>query len=184
MPKVNYLSPANKDFSENYKTQIRDIWFRSGKLSAGRLLTRIKPDPEAGRKPALATLQKWITEEFTPFGDELDQQVNKELEDRLVKEKVEMLSRHAETGKEVQNIALEWLRTNRDNLNAIAAARLLFAGADLERMSLGIPKALESMMQMKDEDILKRIQDIISRSPTFIEPNIPPEFEEEVIEEE
>jgi len=184
MPKVNFLSPAKKDFNETYKLEVRNIWFRSGKKSAGSILGMISPDPEARRKPSLETMKKWIAEEFRPFADDLDQQVNDELAARMIREKVEMLDRHAETGKEMQNIALTWLRNHEDDINAIAAARILISGIDIERASKGIPKALEKMMQMKDEDIVKRIQDIISRSPTFVEPNIEPEVAEEIISEE
>lgn len=168
-------------FSELYKNTIRNQWFRMGKPGAKRLLIAIDADPEAGRKPSTFTMQKWIAEDFIPFAEQLDQQVNDELNNRLVMEKVEMLMRHTETAQEMQNISMEWLKAHKDNLNAISAARLLVSGIEIERMSRGIPKALEKLANMKDEDLMKRIQDIVSRAPTEIQQL---ELSDEIIDEE
>lgn len=159
-------------FNENYRDYVRAAWLRTGKKSAANLYTIIDPDEEGGRKPTIETLKHWIVEDFRPYAEELDKQVTDKMNDLYVLEKVEMMKRHAETGKEMQNIALDWLRTHKDEINAIAAARILISGIDIERASKGIPQALQKMMQMKDEDIMKRIEDIVSRSPTVIEANV------------
>ena len=166
-------------FNENYKDYVRTVWLRTVKKSAANLYTIIDPDEENGRKPTLLTLKHWITEDFRSYAEELDRQVEDQINATYILEKVEMLKRHAETGKEMQSIALEWLRKNEDNLNAVAAARILVSGIDIERASKGIPQALQKMMQMSDENILKRIEDIVSRSPTVIEPNVEEDSNEE-----
>lgn len=175
------LEENDARFSDDYKTSIRNQWFRMGKPGAKRLHIAIPIDPQAGRKPDFRTLYIWVREDFKPFAEQLDQQVNDELNNRLVMEKVEMLMRHTETAQEMQNISIKWLRDNAERLNAISAARLLVSGIEIERMSRGIPKALEKLANMKDEDLMKRIQDIVSRSPTTIESM---ELSEDIIDEE
>lgn len=168
-------------YNKDYKDQIRTIWFRMGKPGAKRLYIAIDPDPTTNRKPGFETVQRWIKDDFKPFAEQLDTAIQDELNNRLVMEKVEMLMRHTETAQEMQNISIEWLRLHKDDLNAISAARLLTAGIEIERMSRGIPKALEKLANMKDEDLMRRIQDIVARSPVTIEPA---ELPEDIIDEE
>lgn len=169
------LGLDNEHFSDAYKTELRLQWFRMDKPGAKRFYIAIGTDPVTGRKPHFETVQDWITKDFKPFAANLDEQIQDEMNNRLVAEKVEMLERHTATAREMQNLSIEWLRLHKDNLNAISAARLLVSGIEIERMSAGIPKMLEKLANMKDEDLMKRIQDIVSRSPTTIEPMELPE---------
>lgn len=175
------LDDLQDHYTQEYKNSIRTQWFRMGKPGAKRLHISIESDPITRRKPRFETIQKWIAEDFKPFAENLDTQIQDELNNRLILEKVEMLMRHTETAQEMQNISIEWLRIHKDDLNAISAARLLTAGIEIERMSRGIPKALEKLANMKDEDIMRKIQDIVSRSPTTIEPM---ELSDEIIDVE
>lgn len=153
----------------DYKTYVRVAWFRMGKPGAEKLQRAIDPEPVSKRKPHIQTLYDWIRKDFKPFAEQLDQQIQDEMNSRLILEKVEMLQRHTTIAQEMQEVSLEWIRSHANDLNAISAARLLTAGIEIERMSRGIPKAMEKLANMKDEDIMARIQDIISRSPTQIE---------------
>ena len=92
-----------------------------------------------------------------------------ELEGRMVQEKVEMLYRHGEIGREMQNMALGRLRNmNVEDISANSVVRFLIEGVRIERESVGVPQALEKMLNSTDEDILNRIEKITEESQAEI----------------
>jgi hypothetical protein len=106
-------------------------------------------------KPAEGTLRQWIKDSFEERAAVLDKQLANEIEGRLIQEKVEMLYRHGEIGRTMQNRALEKLETVEiEDLPTSAAVRLLVEGVRIERESVGLPQALEKMINSSDEDIM------------------------------
>jgi len=119
------------------------------------------PDDWGERIPTTHTLGIWMRGEmFQSQATELDKQVSTELEARLVKEKVEMLTRHADIGVKMQDLAIDYIEHNSDQLSSNAYVRLLIEGIRIERESKGIPQALEKMMSRTDEELLEEVREL------------------------
>ena len=147
-------------FSDDYKYQTFLLWYNSGRPAATKLRQMI-PANWGDDIPTTHTLGLWIRgEKFQSQADGLDKQVSIELESRLVKEKVEMLSRHSELGVYMQNMAKDYLEENESSLSANAAVRLLIEGIRVERESKGIPQALEKMMNKTDAELLEEVKSL------------------------
>jgi len=157
-------------FTDHYKAELFTIWYNAGKPNSVSLYNMIPPEKVSGEIPSQSTLVDWIRDEFTEKADELDRQVMEHVGARLVAEKVEMLRRHADTGKEMHRMATEWLETNAGELTASTAIRLLVEGVRIERESAGLPEALKKMMSMNDEDLLEEVQMMLSNAPASILP--------------
>lgn len=153
-------------FTEEYKSTVFYTWYNLGKPTATRLQKALDPDPSSGEIPASTTLHKWI-KEFQERADFLDLQIQEELENRIIKEKVEMLRRHADLGQKMQTMAMDYLKRveeNKEDLKVPNAIRLLVEGIRIEHESRGIPSALEKMINKSDEDLLKEIESIMTRA--------------------
>lgn len=160
--------PSN--YNSEYKEKIFLEWLNLGQ-PGGRVLQRhIPTDPLMANVPVIETLQRWIQEEWMERADIINAQVKDELEGRIVKEKVEMLSRHAEIGKEVTDKALEYLRDNEFTTSA-NALRALVEGIRIEKESRGIPDALEKMQSTSDEKLAKEVYELLEKGQITIEPN-------------
>jgi hypothetical protein len=151
-------------FSDDYKYQLFLLWYNNGRPSAKRLKLLI-PVEWGEDAPTAQTLQGWIHgERFKDWASNIDNQVSNELEARLVKEKVEMLSRHAELGVRMQTMAMGFLDENESNLSANAAVRLLIEGIRVERESKGVPQAVEKMMNKSDDELVEDIHKLLKDS--------------------
>lgn len=160
----NFIEGINKSsFTDEYKNSVFMLWYRAGRINPTALGGIIPPSPE-GKKPTRITLGHWL-DEFRPRADELDEVVKDELDGRLVKEKIEMLNRHADIALEIQEKALEYLRSDDSDLNAASAVRMLIEGVRIEKESRGIPKILSKMASMSDDDLLKKAEALLLRSP-------------------
>ncbi len=159
-----------QEYSEAYKDELFQIWFKNRRPSGRRLLNMI-PEDWADDTPTAITLTKWITGEggFNDRAVILDRHLQDEIEGRLIQEKVEMLYRHGELGRKMQNKALEKLDTlEPGDLSSSAAVRLLVEGVKIERESVGLPQALEKMMNATDEELLDRVEKLIPESQAEI----------------
>lgn len=155
---------TRQQYSETYKDDLFLIWFQK-EQPAAHILWQMIPE-EWGKKPSAATIRDWIREIFAPKAEILNMRMKEDLEDRMVKEKVEMLYRHAEIGRKMQKKALERLDTIADDeLNANASVRLLVEGIRIERDSVGLPQALEKMLNKNDEDLLAEVERLIGEAP-------------------
>lgn len=148
---------ASQWFSDDYKYQVFLLWYNSGKPSAQETWNRI-PESWGNNKPNAATVGGWIkSEKFQEQAKALDESVVREIEARMVKEKVEMLSRHADIGFDIQNLAMEKIMEKQDELTSNALVRLLIEGIRIERESRGIPQAIEQMVNKTDDELLEEI---------------------------
>lgn len=161
----NFIEGINKSsFTDEYKNSVFMIWYRAGRVNPVTLYGIIPLSPE-GKKPTRVTLGHWL-DEYRPRADELDELVKDELDGRLVKEKIEMLNRHADIALEIQGKALDYLRDKeKSDLNAASAVRLLVEGIRIEKESRGIPRILSKMAGMTDDDLLKKAEELLLRSP-------------------
>lgn len=168
MPNMtNPIALAKPSYSENYKESVFLLWYKSGKPGVHRLRDLLAPD-DFGNIPSATQLGQWIREDFSLRASMLDEQVRRELEQRLVKEKVEMLTRHANVAKQLQQKALEILN-EAEHISPPQAIRLWVESVRIERESSGIPAALEKMIDKSDEELLDELQSLIEKSPTKID---------------
>lgn len=158
---------VQRAFSDSYKNDLFLIWYNNKQLAAKRLWDMIPED--WGNKPAVDTVRTWIKDIYRPRAEDLDKRLAQELEGRLVQEKVEMLYRHAELGRKMQKKAMDCLDLiDPKDLSANAAVRLLVEGTGLERASVGMPQAIEKMVNASDEDLLNRVQELAKESQAEI----------------
>ncbi len=154
-------------YPEDYRNDVFLIWYNSGKPSPSKLRELLSNDPYV---PDISTLSRWISQHFRERAKMLDEEINEVIIDKTVSEKIEMLERHTKTAVEMQNIALEYLREHKDELNPYNAIRLLVEGVRIERESRGIPEALKKMTELSDEKLLEEIKKLLSDGQSYIEP--------------
>jgi hypothetical protein len=148
-----------------YKEKIFYLWYNKGQ-PGGKALREILPvsdldDYNLNQLPSVHTLYSWIRDDFIPRAYEMDRKVGDQLDHEMIKQKVEMLKRHAEVGTEMQNLALDHLRMYKDDLDSATAVRLLVRGVEIERDSRTIPKALEMMASKSDEELVAEVKKLI-----------------------
>ena len=157
-----------QQYSDSYKNDLFLLWWKNQKPFSKRLWQMI-PEDWDGSKPAVTTVERWVREIFVSRAETLDNRLAQEMEGRLVKEKVEMLYRHAEVGRKIQKKALDCLdKIDPSDLSSNSAVRLLVEGVRIERDSVGLPQALEKMMSASDEDLLERVQKLTKESQAEI----------------
>lgn len=167
---VNTPKFKRRPFSSQYREKVFYIWFNHGKPGAHSLLPYISGDmDEWGRIPTLSLLSQWITDDFKPRAEKLDQAIKEKLDALVISEKVEMLKRHADLGTRMQNIAINYLNENLDELSAPAAVRLLVEGVRIERESRGIPAALDKIRDMSDEQLMEQIKGLMTGANVSLE---------------
>lgn len=155
-------------WDDNYKELAFRMWWEKGRPN-NRELHMMLPENEEGNKPPAITLQNWIYDSFKKRAISLDEQVMEELDETSVALKVEMLQRHTEIGKELQNMGLKALRNLDEELLPATATKLVKEGVRIERDSIGIAKALEKLVALSDEELLKEVADLLETSPGKLE---------------
>lgn len=161
---------SGNEYTEAYKLQVFQIWYARGKPTAKHLMGLMEADPIRGDKPSYETLNGWIFQEFAPHAEQLDAEVVHRMEALAVEEKVAMLRKHTEIAIEMQEMALKYLREHQNDLKVPNAVRLLVAGIEGERASRGIPQALEKMIDLSDEQLVKQLTDLVVSGSVEIEP--------------
>jgi len=145
---------GEEKYSDNYKTNLYYLWYNAGKPSANTFLLSMPNDE--GRYPAKATLNIWI-QQWKKDCLDMDEKAIQEIEDKVIADKVEMFQRHSEVGREMQTMALDWLRLNKDKLTPGTAVRMLVDGVEIEQATAGVSDAIKKMLQMSDEDLKDEI---------------------------
>jgi len=156
------------EYSEEYKRDVFYLWFNNKQPAIARLYEMI-PE-EWGKKPTLSTLRVWGSNDFVPKANRMNREMSEQLEKQAIQEKFEMLKRHGVIGREMQNMALDALRKIGDegDLGEHAAVRMLVAGVEMERDSVGVPQAIEKLLNQSDEDLLEEVQKLIGESEAEI----------------
>ena len=163
-------TPTDRAFPQPYIEKVFRIWYERGKISAKQLLRFIPASlDEWGRIPSHSTVESWLEDFFVPRAKELDDEVKRQLDALVIKEKVEMLKRHAEVGVAMQNMSIEYLNEHRDEISAPAAVRMLVEGIRIERESRGIPAALDKIRDMKDEELMEEIKQLVTGAGVKLE---------------
>lgn len=164
-----------------YKDLVFVVWYKSGKTNARHLWGLIPNDEIYFKgKPTVNTLQNWINNDFPERAAVLDDQVMAEINGRMIAEKVEMLNRHAEIGKEMVTMSARYLKDHEDELTINSATRLLVAGIEIEQDSRGISSTVKKIAQMSDEQLEAEIKRLLLSAPVEFE--APESIEEEIDE--
>ena len=152
-----------ENYPSDYKEKVFYIWFNHGKPIEARLLLLIPDDLDNyHRIPSVSCLKMWIDKEFVPRARMLDDLIRKEMDSKVIAEKVEMLQRHAKIGKQMQDMAIKWFNTDgNDMMTAPAAARLLVEGIRVERESVGVSTILDKIIHLSDEDLQSEVEKIL-----------------------
>ena len=163
--------PKIHSFPEEYKNEIFMIWYNEQKPNANNLFTILPPEKFSDAVPTEGTITSWINTIFKPRAKLLDEQVMAELEGRMVKEKIEMMERHADISTKMQDIAIEYFDSIdiQDKLTPSTATRLLIEFIQIERESRGLPQAMSKMINKTDEELVKELEKIIDQSPSRLE---------------
>jgi hypothetical protein len=148
-------------FTDAYKEQVFWIWYKAGKPSAANLMPLLPPS-EQNLIPAEGTMLNWLIN-FRKQAVAIDEQVHLEMVEITKKERVEMLNRHAEAGKEMQETALEYLRNNKEKLGPGSAVRLWVEGLRVERESRGLPSLVAEINKTSDEDLMTMMEKLLQK---------------------
>jgi len=156
-------------FSNHYKEELFLLWYAEGKLPATRFRKIIPPDI-AGNTPSLNTLGHWMTEgsNWRKRADVLDDEVKNQIEAYAIAKKVEMLTRHSDVGKELQEAGANYIREHLDQLKPSTAIRMIVEGVRIEQNSRGIGTAFKEMVEMPDDELTSKIEELIDRSKVEI----------------
>lgn len=153
------------DYDQEYKVALFYDWYNAGRPSITKFYPQVKEDAQ-GIRPSKETVRHWIYEDFKEQADFLDKQITDEMNRRMIEVKIEMLSRHAQLGLDLQTRALDELR-NIDKLSEAGAIRLLEFSVKLEHECRGIPEMLSKIAKMKDNDLMKEINELVTKSSTL-----------------
>lgn len=153
--------PDTDQFSDDYRMQVYLTWYNRGKPNAERLHRMLDNDPSCDMKPAVVTLQLWIRDRFIPHAMELDDQVADQVDQAMIQQRIEMANRHAEIGRELQELGLQYLREN-DIKTDKAALTALIKGVEIEREALTLPTdMLAKLDRMTDDDLLEQVTHLL-----------------------
>jgi len=160
MPRFLQHRPTS-NYTQTYREQVFIIWWKAGRPNITKLYNMI-PFSDDGEKPSRVTLKNWVDEDFTPKADEMDLEFYAKVEDAAMEEKAQMLQQHADIGLEMRNMAVEYLREHKDELNANSAIRLMIEGVRIERDSRGLPDALRKIASKTNDELLGELQRLLA----------------------
>ena len=156
-------------FSNHYKDELFLLWYAEGKPST-RSFHKITPPDPAGQRPAVSVLKYWMTKDsaWRRRAEILDDEVKHQIEAYAIAKKVEMLTRHSDVGKELQEAGAKYLKENLDKLKPSTAVRMIVEGVRIEQNSRGIGTAFKEMVEMPDEELTSKIESLLERSKVEI----------------
>lgn len=132
-------------YSEDYKSTLFLAWYRGNRpKDVGKIIV----SDERGETPARDTVLSWMRKENWGYrADTLDAEVKRRVENEAIYEKVEMLKRQADYGKQLQILGFEFFVANGIEKEA-TALQMIKIGAELEKNTRGLPQALEKIANM------------------------------------
>lgn len=162
MRKVEITDTRTVPYTDVYKEKTFIAWYSAGCPSGERLLLCI-PKDELGREANIDVVKRWMKNEgWRERADILNQQVAREIEQRAVEARVEMLNRQAEVGKKLQQLGMDFFDDHYLDKPG-EAIRAIVDGAALERSSRGLPDALLKVAEMKDEQLSSVLANLLNK---------------------
>lgn len=147
-------------FSDEYKSTLFLAWYRAG---CPKNYTKIIVEDEYGNTPSKITVGNWARKENWKYRAEvLDREVKKRIEDAAIHEKVEMLKRQAEYGKQLQEKGFEFFEDHGITKEA-TALQMIKIGVEIERNTRGLPQALAKIAQMDNITLAETATKLLSQ---------------------
>lgn len=167
------IKPGHTIYSEDYMTYVFRFWYNNGKRGAIYVVDNIpiSVDWVTGKVLTTRSVNNWLCNDFVEYAEKLDQEVVKSLDEALVKERIEMLTRQADIGKTLQVQGMEYIQENglENSRNALTA---IIKGIEVERESRGLP--LDELLKLKDksdEELVEQLRMLVDGSDILeIEP--------------
>lgn len=164
-------------YSEDYKLYVFRFWYNNSKRGGLWVAKNIplQVDHVTGKQITENVIDSWIKNDFQEYALSLDVEVSKQLDAKIVQERVEMLSKHTVIALELQKMGLEYLQEDAV-LDSRVALQMLVKGIEIERESRGIP--LEELLKFKDKtdkELINTLRSILTEDSELlaIEPNEP-----------
>jgi hypothetical protein len=150
-------------YSDRYKESCFQAWYAAGCPSKPSRVNEIIPFSEDGKKPNANLLADWRLEMgWDTRASELDARAAQKADDGLIEGRVAMLKEHAQISRDVARRAWQHLQEQGFD-TASSAVNALFRALPEERLALGISEQLVKFAQMKDDDVLKTLQEYLPR---------------------
>jgi len=154
-------SSITNDFSTTYKEEAFLIWYKAGRVSIKKLLSLL-PLNEDNRTPGLHTLQTWNDKEgWAIRADSMDADVAREIERTAIKEKIEMIRRHAKSAMLLIRKGEEFLETTGITKSA-DAVRAIIQGMEAERVSRGLQISLGEIEGLSNDKLIEFVEKKLS----------------------
>lgn len=153
-------------FTDNYREDCFQKWFLSGQPTRPSDIVKLLVPDEHGRIPSKPIIISWRQEMGWDLrADELNARVSLVSDEQLIAMKVLMLKEHAEKGKELSDMGMNFLRQSISKFDTSSAAvSAIIKGAELERNSLGLSEALLKISKMTEEELKKSIISKLNRA--------------------
>ena len=177
MPIPNRSLLQNKtriEFTEDYQKQIFILWYNLGKPTSSRLYSVIVEkdlkEELSGEMVSENTLRKWI-KDFEAKAIILDKGVSDELEKQLVADKINTMKFHAEMGRKLQVMGMDYLENNGLG-NARNALSAVLEGMRVEKENSGTAIKLAELDKLSNEELVDELRKLVENSEIVdIEPN-------------
>jgi len=154
---------ANTSYSDEYKEAAFFVWYKMNCPSIVVLAENLPVD-EMGRVPVPTILHDWKKLfDWDSRADVLNQKVAERVEIQAVEDRVQMLKKQAETAARLQEMGLQKLEESGFEHSA-DALRAVIQGAELERISRGLPTALLNISKMDDTKLADTIQKLMKQA--------------------
>ena len=151
---------STSGFTTDYINAVYYIWYSMGRPTTAALMPYLNED-QFGQIPKKATVTKWRREqEWDRKADSSDEIVFRQVEKRYIQEKAQMLSKHAEIGRKMQEKGLKFL-VEHDITSAHAALRALEIGISIEKESVNLEKLLETVAGMDDAKLMSKVNQLL-----------------------
>ncbi len=178
-PPVEELSPEftkvieTAEYTREYKEQCFAVWYAADCPRSSKLALALPVDKN-GSKPNSSTIGRWMRgiDGWKERAKNLDIQTTESLDALLIKRRLAMFERHAETGAEMVEMGMEFLDEKGIKSDS-SAIRAIKDGTDLERASLGMTEMLD-ITTMSDSKLQKLAADLLAEDKDIIDA----EFEE------
>jgi hypothetical protein len=156
-------SRTNIMFTPTYIEKAFATWELHNHPNVNALIDMLEVD-ENGRRPEPATIMSWKTK----YGWELRSgaiqvETQKQTDRQLVQVRMDMMKRHADLAKDIENEAWTYLKETGFDSSA-SAVSALFKAIDEEKKSTGMGIALAQVFTMSDEDLQKHMNRLLLRA--------------------
>lgn len=154
---------ASPTYSKDYKDYCFFIWWKNGRPTFTNLMLHIEKFQDR-MKPDDNTLRRWAeTDGWVERADDMDAEVLEALKAQYVSEKAQMLARHAELGRELQEMGIEYLRKTPIDSQG-GALRAIQLGIQTEGEAAQIEKMMKDVAKMDDPQVVSNLRSLLDKA--------------------